>query len=1298
VPLDESSLRLLWRNTLSIPGAVDPGATYGKTTRAEQTLPGSAAMRNLAHGAAGFDFVNEIGRGGMGVVFRATQSSLRRDVAIKQVRPDTIGEDARAEFVAEALVNALLTHPNIVPVYDLTKSPDGEILLAMKLVKGASWKALLHPKSDEDRTLAAAYDQAAHLGILLSVSNAVAFAHSRGIVHRDLKPENVMVGDFGEILVMDWGLAVDVRDKPTDPRTIHKSKVHSPAGSPSYMAPELAEGRGRDIGPWTDIYLLGSTLHEIVTGHAPHRGKSVYDVISSAVISLPPQFPPETPEELATICRTAMAREPRDRYASVAEFQTAVKNYLKHTQSTAISSSASRTLARCEAAIKSGNVPDRHRLYGDFAEAVAGFKQARMLWLGNVEAWEGERRARVAYGNAALASGDFGLAEAQAVGLENGDELRAKVKDAQQSRDRAARNAMLTRRLLAVAAILIIVGMGVGYALVAKSQREAFRQRDIAQGETKRAEGETQRAGTERQRAEQETLKAERARIAAQLAADEAKAERAKAVKALAHVLTVRARQAADAGDHAAALVLFAESNFMAPSLLARANANWFLGRVPKLAAVDDAGGAVTAITYEGGKATSFTIGKMKLDDREYVGAISRDGKFVVTEQSTDTPKTVRLGVRRTSDGSLIGRVDASTMSCATFSQDGSIVMAVATDDSIRAWRTSDLRPISQLVRISSGTFVTSICMSPDNKTAYAFASGALYKINVATQDPTLLWQTKEASIVMHRMEVAPGGRFLAAAVGKTATLFNIETGKFLFRGADHHDYVDGWAFAEGTWATCSRDGTVRMWTFPETQPTGVVLKVEGGALAVAVSPDGTELAAGGGRGTLYRWTLAQADGREIRDVPAANRLQWVHRVHRVLVGSSDKSVRIYNDQNGELVATLPMDDMYFDLEASEDGRLAVAGASLLIAFDPSNGRRIGKPLRTPGRAIFYLRDDGWVALLGDKAQLWNPATGELKNDEGGSSMTAADGGRITWFGTTIEFTGKKGDTAKATLPAKIIAVSPAKEVIACLFEGNRLRLLRFPDLAAIGGDLDVPAMEWLRLSDDGRRLIGYAGLKSVWSLDRDSGKALALPPPGERLGQSPYFSADLRRAVVLEGGKRRFWDLSTGQAYGDSMPGEEFGSNRFTPDGTGFLTTTQNSARLYDVRTGKPSWEAIIFEGKPDDIDFLGDGSIVMILSRGEGAHFFDVATGQRVGAVLLSAQMGVGLTTNSILNEADGELLIWHSSMMTPATIRIRPIGKLFEAVDAGELRKAAQKATGLKLNERGEVEAMTTEEWKK
>ncbi len=451
-------------------------------------------------GGQAFDLQDEVGRGGMGVVYRARQRSLARDVAVKVILPEQRSPQAEARFLAEAMVNAALDHPNIVPVHELARDQDGAVFLAMKLVGGHSWRRLLHPRDDGERAAAAAYDLEGHLAILQSVANAVAFAHSKGIVHRDLKPENVMVGGFGEVLVMDWGIAVDIRERAdVDLRAPHKSTVTSPSGSPSYMPPELAHGLGQEIGPWTDTYLLGAILHEVLTGRPPHRGGNLTEVILAASRSAPPDFPAEVSAGLAQICRRALARRPADRYQSVAELQEALRTHLKHRASERIGQGAAAVLARA-AADPGGDAATRGEHYGDYAEAVAGFRQALVLWPDNAAAITGERQARLAYAGAALAGGDLGLAETQLQALTGGDDgassaLRATVGAARGAAGRAARQARTNRRALAAAVVAIVAGLTVGMGLLAHAKRlrqdeaaQTARERDLALSERRHAE------------------------------------------------------------------------------------------------------------------------------------------------------------------------------------------------------------------------------------------------------------------------------------------------------------------------------------------------------------------------------------------------------------------------------------------------------------------------------------------------------------------------------------------------------------------------------------------------------------------------------------------------------------------------------------------------------------------------------------------------------------------------------------------------------------------------------------------
>jgi len=290
----------------AIPVGHDPSATLRPATMAATSPPPSG----------GYDLLHELGRGGMGAVHAAEQRAFARRVAVKSLLLDS--EIARRGFWAEAAATALLEHPNIVPVHDLLIGKDGLPRLVMKLVEGTNWKRLLHPENDADRAKVAEWEIDQHLEILLKVCDAIAFAHTRGILHRDLKPENVMVGGFGEVLVMDWGCAVALGDHPPHPLIPLAKTSRVIIGTPAYMAPELACGDGKALGTWSDIYLLGAILYEILTGTAPHRtadraadARVVLACARRSEIEPPGNRAPgrALPDELVTLALVAMKRK-----------------------------------------------------------------------------------------------------------------------------------------------------------------------------------------------------------------------------------------------------------------------------------------------------------------------------------------------------------------------------------------------------------------------------------------------------------------------------------------------------------------------------------------------------------------------------------------------------------------------------------------------------------------------------------------------------------------------------------------------------------------------------------------------------------------------------------------------------------------------------------------------------------------------------------------------------------------------------------------------------------------------------
>ncbi|BBM86273.1 serine/threonine protein kinase [Candidatus Uabimicrobium amorphum] len=379
-----------------------------------------ANTAQMSYGNEDYEILDEIARGGMGVVFRGKQHSLQREVAIKKMMDND--KNKKSSFVFESLVTAFLDHPNIVPVYELKQSSQ-QIMLAMKLVGGVPWSSLLHPKTAEQRKMAASYDTQDHINILFSVMNAVDFAHSKKIVHCDLKPSNVMIGAFGEVLVMDWGIAVDIDDSRVNtPKAIHRLYVRHPMGTPSYMPIELARGQGRDIGPWTDVYLLGGILYEILTRKLPNTGENILQILAKLTEELQLKFTEDVPLEIQQICVRALQKNKNQRYQVIKEFKKDIENFLKHRESIDISNRAQKSLAisldKIEHLKKNRKKVDGYELiYNDLSSTIASFQEALALWKGNSRAIEGEYAARLSYLKFALANQDIAIAKSQIIFL-----------------------------------------------------------------------------------------------------------------------------------------------------------------------------------------------------------------------------------------------------------------------------------------------------------------------------------------------------------------------------------------------------------------------------------------------------------------------------------------------------------------------------------------------------------------------------------------------------------------------------------------------------------------------------------------------------------------------------------------------------------------------------------------------------------------------------------------------------------------------------------------------------------------
>jgi serine/threonine protein kinase/formylglycine-generating enzyme required for sulfatase activity len=341
------------------PSAASSALTMGTLSEHRRSVLSLLQHRNSPAAAAllkeKYEMVGKLGQGGVGEVWKVRDRDLNREVAMKLLLAGTEGSaDSVNRFIEEAQATGQLEHPNIVPVHDLGVDGQGRVYFTLKYVQGLSLRSVIRGRNEnaqlEDGSgfLRDRFTPLRMVEILIAMCQGVAYAHSKGIIHRDLKPDNVMLGKYGEVLVMDWGLA-KVLDKTRSSALDDTVRVMttrsgdgsqltmegSIAGTPAYMAPEQAAGRISELDQRTDIYALGAILYEVLSGHPPYEGGSALELVKRVTQEPPPPlskgahgFHP-IPRELKAICEMAMARDPRHRYATASLLRDDLQAFLE---------------------------------------------------------------------------------------------------------------------------------------------------------------------------------------------------------------------------------------------------------------------------------------------------------------------------------------------------------------------------------------------------------------------------------------------------------------------------------------------------------------------------------------------------------------------------------------------------------------------------------------------------------------------------------------------------------------------------------------------------------------------------------------------------------------------------------------------------------------------------------------------------------------------------------------------------------------------------------------------------------
>ncbi len=1011
----------LWRN--SIQGTTDvrstlkgPNTGYTVSDSVFAILPREVRSPLTATDKpVDYELLDVIGQGGVGVVYAARQASIDRTVAIKMLKEEyRKANEHQEKFLAEAVLTGELDHPNIVPIYDLGRNNQGELFYSMKNVIGTPWDRVIAQKSVRE-----------NLEILLKVADAVAFAHSRSVVHRDLKPENVMLGSFGEVLVMDWGIAVATEGFR---RTSSILRSQAMGGTPAYMAPELAKGPMASIGPAADIYLLGAILFEILTGFPPHYGNNVMECVQNAAENIIRET--DVTGELMEIATRAMATLPRRRYRSVKSFQAAVRLYQSHSESLMLSDNAETELNK---AISTKD-------YQGFSRAVFAFDEAISLWDQNTGAKLGLTRARAAYAETAYEKGDYDLGLSLLEESEEDHRLMIyKLRTAIAERN-ARQNRLKTIRKVAIGLTgFIVIAGSIGMIVILNLNRELLAvvgakelalENEVAA--VKLAKAEEKKATEAGERAEKQRIAAVNAQLSAELARLESIAQRQQAEESsyFAEIGLVGASIEQNQFSIASEILSQQETSDAKSKIR-----HWEWGRhqfVVQGGSRDDS--VQSVVTYPMGES-------IECIDR------TADGKWIAIGKLTGECELWRVGEKQSFATFRHGR----SLSDLDFNSDGSLIVSSGVDDdnsgTVCIWRLQEgNNPVAERkMRMKSGPAMA-VAFSNDRNSEYVAAGdnkriGRIWKwredrevvllghldaftsiefspdnehVVSSSNDGTVrLWKSVDGSEVQqfsgHEAPVlnatfAPNGRVIASGGADQRILLwavkpeesrakRVEVVKKQLQGETipkqsfqslegHSGTVQEVSFSlDGKRLVSSaNDNEVFIWNVPDsstTQPSAPIQKLRGHGgwvRACRLSADGTQAFSGSDDRSWKSWQLDTYREKLLLKTENQAILDARHSPTGEIIatGHADGTVVLWNSKSGERIVQLSDGHEYLTNRAriTKEGKLiaTAAGDNTLRLWDLQRGVQLAV-MESAGRdGIFSISQSGnWLVAGGDE-------------------------------------------------------------------------------------------------------------------------------------------------------------------------------------------------------------------------------------------------------------------------------------------------------------------------------------------
>lgn len=1167
------------RHSLSVPPLAspdaetkseDPGLAHTKPLEYNEGIASSAGIDEAAPQGGRYQIQKSLEVGGLGEVLVARDQRLDRPVAVKRLKRRSYGE---ARFLREALLTAKLEHPGIVPIHDLWQQNESPHY-AMKLVEGRPLSAVL----EEKKTLS---ERLSLLPQVINVCEAIAYAHSKKIIHRDLKPQNVMIGAFGEAIVIDWGLAKELgngewgignsekaesgesgREKtpeglagqtsgPIPPTLTQEGAV---MGTPAFMPPEQAQAK--EVDERADVYALGAILYCVLSGAPPYLGKSAAD-ICARVVSSPP-IPLEDrqsgiPRPLLSIVEKAMARDSRDRYPSAKELAEDLKRF----------QAQQRVVAH---------------VYSSWERFLL---------------WAKRHQTAVRVG------------------------------------------------LSAVAALSLIVAVGV--ALLYSAWGKEGDARQLAERKQKEAESALARAQAAEKRALEEKENAERSLIS--LLTEQGRQELLNGQSDRAVAFLSEAYQHAEALGGADAALRFLLAGAMRPfdtkpipleGYPGEPSSGWFSQDRSRIIVLSeesttksstltlyDASSYRRLLSFPGPSALSFIMA-------------SQDASRILTTDESNTAK-----VWDATTGKLLSSLEMqyTFLRILTLSPDGSRIFAVENDFTTNIWDAATGKPLLPLVEMGA---VESAHFSPESSRlalAFGYTGGYTVKILDVASGKVL------ASLNGHKGQISSltfspdGARLVTTSTDKTAKLWDAATGDLLSSMEGHDDRVTLAKFLRGGLSiiTKSDDKTTKVWWASgrllasfEGEPEALWGYVDAG--------DGRSVTVGEGGKMVVSEIVA---GRMIFSVQGPHDFvsaKFSPDGGRILTAGYSQMAQIRDASSGKLL--LSLDDPLVDeskasivsgdvvMESgfkmkfatfSKDGKwvLTLDDDYRANLFDATSGKHLAMLTATEGepkgRENFIdkvnLSPDGRLILTlnQDKtAKIWSNAGQLISSLDGFSDMAAA---RLDQFKNII--------AAEFSPDSSRVAIIAEEEKTARIYEPLSGKLL-----FTLEGHLEK--LLWIVFSPDGSRIATTSLDKTVKIWDTATGKSLlSLEGHSIYANRAKFFPDGSRLLTTSEDDTAKIWDVLTGKLLA-SFPIYPYGPLALSPDGRRIVVASdQNTAKLWD-EAGHLLASLEGHNGEIYSIELSPDSNLIATTSADQKIRIWDAASGKLL-AVLEGHTYGI-------------------------------------------------------------------------